>query len=323
MPPIMKPSLLALAALTLAPGAALAAGTQPCLTNDVVAFGASVTQATPAFVPAYAGIVSGVELYGDRYGKKVSSPASETIAPLPSSTRPFGLSPVRYIVKTLGGKAALENVTYLGKFFTNSREDLGSTQAESLLGGTNRAAFADATLVVGVDAFYWDAIFNNCAYGRSGGVEGTIQRLTQAAKASGKVLILGNVPVENENNVRINNRRTTVNAFWWPPVPSCVTSINATLERECKEDQGCYIVDLFQTAKRLNHGEQLQLASEPGQNYGLYDMRPDGVHMSDKGSRYIAELALRALQAHPPTCPAGKNRAEEKAKLMEELGLPL
>ena len=265
--------------------------------DHVLAFGASVTHATPAVLPFYDNFTRAAESLAMANGD-YELPAGFD----PSAQRPWGLSPVRYLVKHYRGKAGLKNITYVSSLITNGDEDAGSGQIERFLNGEQRALFDAATVVVGIDAFYWDAVYNNCQ-ANDFNLKDRIVALIDEARAAGKVLILGNVPEEDASKVRIDSERTGMNG-WWAPNPLCAKNISSLLESRCKVANGCYIVDLRGTVERLNAGEKLPLAD--GGHYGLFEMRPDGVHLSDKGTRYLAELAIKQLERAPISLrPAG------------------
>lgn len=278
--------------------ASSAHATEACFQN-VVAFGASVTQATPYVIPGWSTAVGGVETYGKVFGDS-RLPKDNGSSLNKYTPRNFGLSPVRYLVKKYAGKSGLKNIKYVGSYITNSEKDLGSSQIQSLLDGERRALFDSATILVGVDAFYWDAIWGNCGYGTDTGAEAVIPRLVDEAKRLGKIVILGTVPLENPANVKIDSNRTGVGGLWYAPNPRCAESINQTLAEYCKPTDNCYIADLHAAVEDLNCGKKLPMRD--GTSYGHYEFRPDGVHMSDKGARYISELMMTALEAHPPEC---------------------
>lgn len=183
--------------------------------------------------------------------------------------------------------------------FTNEPEYWGSAQIFKLIKGSERPAFDRSSLIIGVDAFYWDAIQENCGeHPRS--AENAIIQLVNEAREKKIKLILGNVPDEEPKSVIIDSERLGIPGLWYKPDVTCALSINATLERVCLPENGCYVVDLYSMAARLNEGKKLSL--KDGSAWGLYRLRPDGVHLSFKGSRYVAEQIIDALEAHPPVC---------------------
>lgn len=263
-----------------------------CLFRKPIAFGASLTQATTALLPGYRGLVRGVEIYGNQYG----TPSTTT---LPTSTRPYGLSPIRYVTKALAGKAALPNITYIGSYVTRKVEEAGSSQIEAMLRGEHRALYSLSRLIVGVDAFYWDAVWDLCPSGRP---LIRMNELIASAKKNQKYLVLGNVPIENPELVRIASDRTTVQKLWYPPTPSCVNQINEALAARCTPENNCYLLDMKKWVDHLAAGGEVSVFGQG--SYGHFDMRPDGVHLSDVGSRFVAERILQAFEEHPPKCEA-------------------
>ncbi len=264
-----------------------------CLFRKVVAFGASVTQATPTIIPGYKAIVSGIETYGKYFGDQTLPKVDVS---QPYRIRPYGDSPARIFVGQRGPKGASSRITYMGSYFTQNQAGLGSSQIQTMLYGKSRALFESASLIVGVDAFYWDSIWGNCG---PNGVEPIIRDLIEQASQRGTILMLGTVPHEVGANVRIDSNRVGIDGLWYAPQPECTDSINQTLNDYCTPDRGCYIVDLKGTVDDLNCGYKLPVNTG---KYGLYELRPDGVHLSDFGSQYIADLMTKALKQNPPTC---------------------
>jgi hypothetical protein len=265
-----------------------------------VAFGASVTQATPAVIPGYGLLVRAVEAYGKHFGD-TSIPNYPGVEALqgPYTARPYGWSPIQYFVADQGGPEALRRITFMGSYFPRNEKTLGSYQVTQMLDGDAQQTFNTASLIVGVDAFYWDAIANNCGYGNDEGVEPLIVRLISEAKEKGITLVLGNVPHEVPTNVKIDSDRTGLQIFWWAPKPQCADSINTTLEANCTAENGCYIVGLKGLTDDLNCGWKLPVGKS---KYGLYELRPDGVHLSDKGAEFVSDQIRRAMVQNPPKC---------------------
>ena len=165
--------------------------------------------------------------------------------------------------------------------------------------GDKQSVFQKTSLVIGIDAFYWDAVQANCG-GGPGTAELAIAELIQKAKATGTTLVLGNVPHENRQNIRIDSERLGISGMWYPLDVPCTDSINNTLQTLCTLENNCYIVDIKGMVDDLNCGMKLKLAN--GEAYGLYEMRPDGVQLSDKGAVYVSEKIMAQMEAHPPQC---------------------
>ena len=288
--------------VSVSSAAALDADKRQCIFRDVVAFGASVTQATPYYIPGSNLLVDGIEIYGKFFGQSplvagFQSPLRER------GFRSFGQSPIYYLSKSVQTPSFQPQLHYIGSSFTSKWTDLGSSQAFSLALGYRRNLFDAASLVVGIDAFYWDAVHSNCeldSKSRANSAEAAIQTLIETSFTNGKILVLGNLPHENPANVRIDSTRTGVPYAWYPPNPDCVDRINATLSMFCKIEKSCYLIDLKSFGDDLNCGMKYKMLN--GRTYGLYELRPDGVHMSDKGAEAVGELINQALQNHPPNC---------------------
>ena len=236
-------------------------GEKACTFRKPVVIGASISAETARTIPFYSSAVDALAL-------------RKWILFLPS----FGFSPAKPLIR-LYGRGGEE--ADLSKMFTRNDPDLGSSQINSLMNGDRRSTFDSASVVVGVDAFYWDAIWDKCGYESGTGVEKTIGSFIDVARAKSIKLILGNVPQEEPSKVIIDSEALGVPGLWYRPVPRCVDSINRTLLSLCKADRGCYVVDLNAMAQALNKGEKLRMRN--GEEHGLYAMRPDGVHLSVLG----------------------------------------
>jgi|GEM_PF-5968226 len=275
--------LLFLALSMGAKAAPLTVEQKACTFKNTVLIGASITANTAMSIPLYHTAVSAMAL---RKG----------VFLLP----PFGASPSSFLLmgyaKTGFFSSGWKNYSVM---FTNSEEHLGSSQIRALVEGSERQVFNSASAIIGIDAFYWDAIFDNCGTGPTS-AEQSIERLIQEARAKNIKMILGNVPYEDPSQVIIDSESIGIEGLWYRPKAACVASINDTLQRECVPQNGCYLIDLNDMATRLNNGEKLKLKN--GAVYGLYSLRPDGVHLSTNGSIYVAERMVDALEANPPQC---------------------
>jgi hypothetical protein len=280
----------------LAQASNLSAETRACLFEKPVAFGASVTQATSYVFPGYRGFVRAVEIYGSIRG---SSSAASTKPALPQSSRSYGLSPIRYVAKVFAGRESVSRIRYIGSYVTSNDSQVGSAQIESLLNGDNRFLFYSSRLFVGVDAFYWDAVRDLCPTGEP---QRQIRKLIANAKAKSKTLVLGNVPIESPELVRIDSERTHVGSLWYPPTPSCAHEINALLATTCTPQNNCYLIDVKSMVDHLAAGGKVAVPGHDQKEFGYYDIRPDGVHLSDLGTRFVAARIVQAFEANPPKC---------------------
>lgn len=210
-------------------------------------------------------------------------------------------------------------------------EHSGSGQIENMLSGDRKEAFDRASIVVGVDLMYWDAIWNLCGYGepvrrniKKGDAkvpermdaEYQLARLISAAKRAGKVLVLGKLPFEDPDKVMINSARTGVPGFWYPQHQACVRSLNRVMTEHCRDDaegRGCYLVPVDDVVAKLNKGEKI-FVSSLGVSLDLYGARPDGVHLSYGGSRGLAELMIERFEQNPPRCQLSRADASPAAE---------
>lgn len=274
---------LTLASATIANARELTKEEKSCAFKNTVVVGASITAQTAITIPLYHKMISALAI-----------PRGHFLLPN------FGPSPVNLFMNLYSGQGWGGNHRDLSRMFTKTDEDLGSAQIETLLTGQNRNSFLRANTVFGIDAFYWDAVYNQCGFGNGFGVEETIKKLIQQARANHTNLVLGNVPHENPNNVLIDSETLGIDGLWYKPEDSCVSSINETLKVNCRKSDGCYIIDMEKIVSTLNSGGTLQLQN--GQRYSLYQIRPDGVHLSVYGSKYIQEQIIEALESAPPNC---------------------
>lgn len=287
-------SVLDLPAADVTPAAPLSPELRACLTRKPIGFGASVMQATAKLIPGYQTLISRYEAYEAGEGLTPQNPK----VPKPTSYRRFGWSPLHSLTKMLGGKAATRNVLHKGAFYTDDVSKLGGQQIHSLLHGELKKTYQEASLLMAVDAFYWDAEWDAC--GSWADPIPHIEELTRKVRAHGKTLILGTVPHEDPRLVRIDIRRIGYDFAWRPPRLSCLTKINEALHRLCTPENNCYLVDLKGDIDVLKEGGKLEVAGVGSFDY--YEMRPDGVHLSDMGVLYIAQTVMKAFQTHPPIC---------------------
>lgn len=216
----------------------------------------------------------------------------------------FGQSPAHLLMERIAHVKDVYSTPSTAIMNTSDWADLGSHQIRDLLYREKTAMFDDRSVLIGVDAFYWDAIYGNCEYRGadvSYPVERAIRDLTEVARQRKMTLILGNAPYENASTITITNEELNVDFMWSPPEPECVTRINQTLRENCLVENGCYILDNKDMSERLVRGETLRL--QDGSTGKLYDMRLDGVHVTQLGSMYMAEQMKLGMQKnHPPMC---------------------
>ena len=198
----------------------------------------------------------------------------------------FGQSPAKILTKHYARGEVLAD------FSAAYGNPVGFRQIEQIL---RSDLLSQATSIVGIDAFYWDAAWQYC-----GATEKRITSLIRKAREKKVLLILGTVPEENPESVTWNSFGSYREYIWTPPDHACLTSINNTLLRDCKVQNGCFLVDVHGLIQRLNQTGSLAL--ENGKEYSLSELRPDGVHLSDYGSLVLVQEILRTLGKVPHLC---------------------
>ena len=192
----------------------------------------------------------------------------------------------------------------LAVMFASDDTHSGAYQIKFLLdkNGKNKSAYEKASVIFGIDLFYWDAVWDDCGNGQRN-VEYQIERLIKTAKEDGKILILGTVPYDEGSKVFIDSERVGIEGLWYPPTPSCVSSINDVIRNNCIERNNCYIIDLESIVSHLYSGESVDVRGVP---HDLHSLRPDGVHLSKTGTIFLADEIIKILESNPPSCPFNK-----------------
>lgn len=299
---VLAPLFAITTVFTQAEARPLTEAEKSCVFKKPVVVGASISAETAQWLSLSLPVVGVFPSpipngFGPYYLLTSSLAASRGVFLLPR----FGGSPIKALLRDYAHTGVFNTgeVDY-SKMFTRDNGDLGSAQIQELLGGAHKSVFANASVIFAIDAFYWDAIYNNCGLGNGEGVEATIKTLTSEAAVKNIKLFLGKVPYEDPKTVLIDSARLGFPGLWYQPTPECVKSINTTIDSFCRTDQGCYKVDLNDMAQRLIDGEKLSL--KDGSTHDLYSMRPDGVHVSIYGTTYVKEQMIQALEKSPPKC---------------------
>ena len=194
------------------------------------------------------------------------------------------------------------NMRILRDFSVGFGDPTGAMQIEEMLNEDLEPNVKKSTAIVGVDAFYWDAVRDSC---RGGWPQVMIPRLTEYAREKGIILFLGTVPYEDPHKVYWYNRYTWIEdkigrQAWRQPVPHCVHMINTLVRRHCLAENQCYISDMESAVKTINNGGTLTL--NDGRSFSRKQLRPDGVHLSAYGSEYMRDEMLNELAKNPPLC---------------------
>lgn len=220
-----------------------------------------------------------------------SGPAALAPYFLAKSGATFGESPAKLLTKyySRGNIAANLSATY--------GYPVGFQQIDTIL-RKQPGLLDDASAVIGIDLFYWDAAWEYCDH--------TIPRinaLIQNLRHRKIPLILGTVPLENPELVTWNYLGSLREYIWTPPEANCVRKINSLLQSNCKADRGCFLLDLHGIIENLNSTGSLQMRN--GRKFSLTQVRPDGVHVSSYGSEFLVQEIIKSLQQSPHLCRKG------------------
>lgn len=210
----------------------------------------------------------------------------------------FGVGPGTELAEDYASRLLMANLA------ASFAEPTGAEQVQSIIDFKrvkNKTVFSsskNASSIIGVDAFYWDAVWNTC---KSNLPQTEIPRLIEFAKDNKIVLVLGTVPFEDPDKIFWEKTPDFIREnAWHPPIPSCVRTINQLLKVECKQKDQCYIIDMNKMVQAINGGGKLKLSN--GRELNLVQTRPDGVHLSSAGSRYVQEQILDLFQETAPEC---------------------
>jgi hypothetical protein len=208
----------------------------------------------------------------------------------------YGKSPIRFLTEDLGAGEIILNTA--ARFTL----PLGTDQLSTL---PENDAFKDATAIVGIDAFYWNAAYAKYRSPDSDRSTCDDDELNQIryflwmAASKHQTVVLGNVPHEDANKIAYLQTRLGRFMMKDTPDPECADKINSLLKSDCLTTNSCYIVDMDARVQNLLAGN---LEEYNGKKFSYYDIRPDGIHVSPVGSKLIANEILKLLADHPPFC---------------------
>ena len=174
-----------------------------------------------------------------------------------------------------------------------AHKQLEAAQEGTIGGGLGLSnELRDATLLVSIDGFYWPAVRQT---GVCPGVVASLTSLLDYAKNNHKPLVLGNIPVEDTADVDESFKQA---ATWSSPDPDCLENLNTALTTHCTTAHQCYLIDMHEMMENL---KGVGVSFEGFMNR-VRDFRFDGIHLSERGTRYIADQIEKAMDAHPPDC---------------------
>ena len=174
-------------------------------------------------------------------------------------------TPARKIARQFGTNDAVVSLAVPGAAGAHQVEDLTDER------------LAAATVVVGIDLFFWDTQ-RDCAAGLAG-----VDELFKRVAPRKTPLIVATVPAMHAP-LGIGGGG------------DCRDQINPKIAKSCKEDPTCILLDLNALyAKAAADGG----ADYDGKHVAFHDMLSDGLHLSDAGSQLVAQAILNAVRAAP------------------------
>lgn len=282
------------------PGLALADDNMACVLESPVHIGASVTAETPEVLQ----LLRSLNIFTTYYnglGKPLNP--GQKVSRYFHAQMSDGFSQ-ESLGEVLWGYDRSRHKNLAIAFSTKVGEHEGYMQVHELINknGENRAIYEEASIIFGVDLFYWDTVWNMCRFRN---MEPFIKDFVETVSQDGKTLVLATVPKDKAEYVPISRLSIGNRGLWWPPVESCVDEVNSALHKHCTIDESCFLVDLEKDVERLQQGERLTTPLS-GHSYSLRQLRPDGVHLSRAGNRYLAEQVIAMMYEHPPQCSREK-----------------
>ena len=188
------------------------------------------------------------------------------------------VSPGRVLARRHGSEAAIVKVAVAGQY------------GRSAVPAITDAQLKGASVVVGIDLFFWDGTETNadCRWGLA-----ALDEALRRTRALGRPLILGNIP---------RLPRGPLDWLFIPAPTRCRERLNAALAAECRPEKGCWLVDFESVMDRIVNGGGLVIGGKP---YGPVALLPDGRHPGPAASDYMADRIVEALGG-----PAAKVRCE-------------
>jgi hypothetical protein len=172
-------------------------------------------------------------------------------------------SPARRLARSFGTDGAVVSLA-----------SPGASGANQVRGLTDER-LAAASVVVGVDLFFWDAQ-RDCAAGLAG-----VDELFQRVEKRRTPLVIANVPSLHA-------------PFGLGPKDACRDRLNTKIEKACREDAACVLLDLNGLYAKAAKDGSVEL---DGRKVPVRELFSDGLHLSDAGSRLMARAILDAIAA--------------------------
>lgn len=131
-------------------------------------------------------------------------------------------------------------------------------------------SFADRSVVIAIDLFFWDSILSSPDASLKG-----MHRLFKEVSERKIPLVVGDIP------------------DLLPSRQPQAARLNQELRTLCAQTENCAILSLDRLAKSLVRTGQLEYK---GQRYSILDLVPDGLHISPTASAFLADEIAELLQ---------------------------
>lgn len=165
----------------------------------------------------------------------------------------------------------------------------------------NEENLRKSTVIASIDGFYWPTIYDylnapaiddECSY-----TESVIEysgEIIDYGKANGIPVLLGNVPDEDASKVSpLLKGNKIIPASWWKPRYACLQKVKRFLQKECKVQDQCYVVDLYGIVENLKGTAERRDREGiyfEGRNYLYNEFRADGVHLYGSKPKGLPQL---------------------------------
>lgn len=142
-------------------------------------------------------------------------------------------------------------------------------EARSYMGSISVGSLANFSLVIGLDYLFWDTAQNDLATSRA-----ALTNLISSAFRAGIPLVIGDIPRLNDaqnENVRV--------------------ALNRQMHAQCRPSRHCYVLPI----DRLHHQAVTRGLVINGYLYHYSDLSPDGIHINQVASDYVAGVIIQTL----------------------------
>lgn len=149
----------------------------------------------------------------------------------------------------------------------------GGTPGREIVRRLTEPVLADRSVVVAMDLFFWDSLAPDPQASRA-----ALLSLVARTGARGTPVVIGNIPELLPG--RQPSRR----------------KLNALIRQQAGESPHCRVLDLDSLHRRVLRDGYLTIGAR---RRGLFDLIPDGLHLSDEAADHLADLVAHALGIAP------------------------